>query len=318
MKAMQARSIRLFSVLPAICLLGALTTPARASTAFFTSPTNTFYVGTEDSASGGCDCDYNDLLFSLSSTGASGLGLNAIYGSAADLQSGATAPTLGTGPAATLNGGSPFWNTLSGDSTYANFGECLYETGIHNTCNSNGTAGGTAFDNTAKYLVGAGAVKAGPPNAGDAGGSVDFYFSETVATAVTFTLLESIAGTPANDETALYACPQGGAVNSGGRANCIHISLVSGSATLTAANMTTLGLSFDLLFFTNGGSGGFGPYDSNTTVTGNTDLAIDHFAVAVGEPLGSATPEPATLVLVGGGLLAAGLFRRRKRGGPAA
>jgi hypothetical protein len=210
-----------------------------------------------------------------------------------------------------LNNGTPFWNTLSGDSTYANFGECLYDSSPHNTCTDTGAAH-APIDTTAQYLAGPGTTKAGP-NSGDAHGSVDFYFSETTATAVTFTLLESIAGTPANDEAALYACKQGSAVNSNTNrtANCISVSVSSGTATLTAAQVTTLGDSFDLLFYRGGGSG-FGPYDSNTTVTGDSDTSIDHFAVAVAEPL-STTPEPASVFLVGGGLLAAGLLRRRQR-----
>jgi hypothetical protein len=55
---------------------------------------------------------------------------------------------------------------------------------------------------------------------------------------------------------------------------------------------------------------GFGPYSSNTTVTGDSDTNINHFSVAAGE---STTPEPGSLLLVGGGLLAAALFGRRKR-----
>jgi len=126
-------------------------------------------------------------------------------------------------------------------------------------------------------------------------------------------LLESISGDPADDEGGLYACKQGSADNNftNRSANCISVSIASGTATLTAAQVTTLGDSFDLLFYTSGSAGGFGPYDSNTTVTGNSDTALNHLSVAVAEPL--TTPEPASLLLVGGGLLAAGLLRRRQR-----
>jgi hypothetical protein len=294
-----------------ICALGVVALsalPARASTVSFTSPLNTFYVGTEDSSSTTCDCDYNDLLFSVASTSTSGIALVALYGTG-DLQT--AEPSLFTSSSVTtLNSGTPFWNTVSGDSTYANFGECLYDSSPHNTCTANGTAH-TPIDTTAQYLAGPGTTKAGP-NKGDANGSVDFYFTETKATNVTFTLLQSIAGTPANDEAALYACKQGAAVNNNTNrtANCINVSITSGTATLTAAQVTTLGDSFDLLFY-RGGGGGFGPYDSNTTVTGDSDASINHFAVAVAEPL-STTPEPASVLLVGGGLLVAGFLRRRQ------
>jgi hypothetical protein len=284
--------------------------PARASTVSFTSPSNTFYVGTEDSpTTTGCDCDYNDLLFSVASTAESGFALVALYGTGY-LQT--AAPSLYTSASVTaLNNGTPFWNNLSDDSTYANFGECLYNSSPNNTCTATGAAG-TPVNTTAQYLAGPGATQAGP-NSGAANGSVDFYFSQTTAATVTFTLLESISQTPANDEGALYACMEGGAVN----ANCISVSIASGTATLTAAQVTTLGNSFDLLFYSTTGNGGFGPYDSNTTVIGNTDTLLDHFAVAVAEPL-STTPEPASLLLVGGGLLAAGLLRRRRRSGRSA
>ena len=293
-------------IIPLLALAALCTLPATASVVYFTSPTNTYYVGVEDSPSGSCDCDYNDLLFSVT---ANGLELGALYGTGY-LQT--SAPSLSSPYTGTLNSGSPFWNNLSSDSTYANFGECLYDP--TNTC----TVGGgnrTRIDPTAEYLAGPGTVKAGP-DSGDAGGSVDFYFYDPNDAAVTFTLIESIAGTPANDEGALYACPLGYAVN-GTRTDCISLSLTSGSASLTASQVTTLGsegtaLSFELLFYSNGSHGGFGPYSSDTIVTGDSDTSIDHFAVAVGEEV---TPEPASLALVGGALLALGVFSRRLRKG---
>lgn len=292
-------------IIPLLALAALCTLPAKASVVYFSSPTNTFYVGTEDTASGSCDCDYNDLLFSVA---ANGLELGALYGSGY-LQT--SEPSLSSPYTGTWNSGSPFWNNLSSDSTYANFGECLYDP--TNTCTVGKTAR-TPIDPTAEYLAGPGTVKAGP-DSGDAGGSVDFYFYDPNDATVTFTLIAAIAGTPANDEGALYACPVGGAVNSAGRDNCISLSLSSGTATLTGSQVTTLGnegttLSFELLFYTGAGAGSFGPYSSDTDVTGDSDTSIDHFAVAVGEVV---TPEPASLALVGGALLALGVLGRRLR-----
>lgn len=290
--------MRVFLFLIAAGVLALL--PARASTISFSSPTNTYYVGVEDLVSSSCDCDFNDLVFSVSASGVAGtLNLDALYG-AGFLQS--SLPSLATGDTS-LNNGSPFWDNMSSDSTYANFGECIYESGAQNTCN-----GGTAVDPTAQYLAGPGNVNHSvKPDGGDAGGSVDFYFSDPTDATVRFNLIQSIAANSSNDEGALYACPQGGAVDFFGRANCISVSLISGSATLTSSQVKALGGSFDLLFYSNSDHGNFGPFDSNTSVSGNTDGVMDHFAVTVGEPT---VPEPATFALVGGVLIGLGGFRR--------
>lgn len=288
----------------------ALTTfSVRGSTTYYTSPINTYYVGVEDSPSSSCDCDYNDLIFSVSTSapgaGQSPLQLGALYGTGY-LQS--SAPSLSNSSSVgTLNGGSPFWNNLSSDSTYANLGECMYDSGAHNTCSSSG-AENSPIDTTAQYLAGPGNVGGTgghPPDAGDAGGSVDFYFNDSSDLAVTFTLIESIAGDPTHDEEALYACSEGHAANS--TTGCIQINLHSSdTVTLTTAQITSLGGSFELVF----SGSGFGPYSSNTDVTGDSDTIIDHFAVFVGE---TALPEPASFVLVGGALLGLGVLRQRIR-----
>jgi hypothetical protein len=92
-----SRRMKLFLICAlGVMALGAL--PARASTVSFSSPLNTFYVGTEDSPSSGCDCDYNDLIFSVASSAGSGIALVALYGSG-DLQT--SAPSLHTSSSVT-------------------------------------------------------------------------------------------------------------------------------------------------------------------------------------------------------------------------
>jgi hypothetical protein len=306
------RSTRPWCAMAAALVFAVAALPARATTAFFTSPINTFYIGFEDTYSGGCDCDYNDLMFSASSNLLSGIQLAALYGAGGPgpgyLQ--ASLPTLSGAPSeATLNDHVPFWNNVSIEGAHSNLGSCMYY--ADNTCTT--TIGGPSIspspiDPTALYLAGSSTTKAGPAT-GQTGGPVDFYFSMTTAQNVTFTLIGAMSISTAVAD--LYACPEGdGVANPSTDATCVPLNLTGGSATLTAADFTTLGsLNFEIVEYV-GGGGFIGPYSSDTTVSGESYDSINHFAAFVGE---SATPEPATFALVGltlAGLGALGLKRR--------
>jgi hypothetical protein len=216
-------------------------------------------------------------------------------------------PTLSdSSTVGTVNDHVPFWNNVSVEGTYANLGWCMYF--ADNSCGSAGSSI-TPIDPTALYLSGSTDTGAGP-STGYTGGPVDFYFSVSQAEDVTFTFVDglSISGSPAY----LYACPEGDAVQSypSNDPTCVSLSLTGGSATLTAADFTTLGsLNFELVDAT-GGGGFIGPYSSDTTVSGETPDGIDHFAAFVGE---GAVPEPATFALVGLALAGLGAMRLRKR-----
>jgi hypothetical protein len=252
-------------LLPAT-LAALLTSPLGAATIGINSPSNTYYVGVEDATRG--DYDYNDLIFSITSNKT--LTLDAQYGSGFQQSQ---QPALYAPLTTASNNGTPFWNNQSSDGAFSNFGECMYDNGVHNTCT------GSAFEPTASYLAGRGASQ----------GSVDFYFDPSNNAIITVTLLDSITSN-GNDRTDLYYCPESST------SGCTQINL-GGSTTfsfLTSGN-------FDLELRNGGGSF----YDSNTTVRGDSDPGVSHFAVAVG------TPEPASFALVGGALLGLGFIRRR-------
>ena len=259
-----SRLSRQFFLSVAMAALAAL--PMRAAMIGLNSPSNTYYVGVEDATRG--DYDYNDLIFSITSN--KNLTLEALYGNGYQQS---TQPNLYAPLTTASNNGTPFWNNLSSDAQYSNFGECMYDNGAHNTCT------GTAFEPTASYLAGHGPSQ----------GSVDFYFNPSNNATITITLLDSITAN-GNDKTDLYYCPEGSVIG------CTQINLGSRNtfSFVTSGN-------FDLELRNGGGSF----YDSNTSVHFDSDPGVSHFAVAVG------TPEPATFALVGGALVGLGFLRRR-------
>jgi len=245
--------------------------PAGATS--FTSPSNTYYVGVEDTGVGGplsgtSDYDYNDLIFSL--TGSSPVTLDGDAG--AVLYAPFNVPPPSTAPP-------PFWNNNSYDNNPStpyglNFGQCMYST--PNSC-------GGPFEPTASYLA--------ENNAGQT--SSNFWFTSTGGT-ITLNLLANITNNT-NDITSLMYCTDGSTTG------CTAIAFTGGVATFAAPSGN-----FDLVLNLSGTGGGF--YDSNTLSTGAfsvSDPSFDHFAVAVG------TPVPGTLAVVGSVLVGLGVLRRR-------
>lgn len=248
-----------------VCLAIFTGLPAAGSTISFSSPDNTYYVGVEDAINS--DYDYNDLIFSL--VGDQPLTLMADFGSGF-LQS--SAPSLYSPYTAASNNPPPFWNRLSYDGTFSNFGECLYDSSSHNTC------AGTALAPSAEYLAGSGPSQ----------GSVDFFFSPTPNSTITVTLLAAISAN-GNLKSDLFYCPEGST------SGCQPINFGANStATISPAGDFDLELVNGKLLF-----------DSNTSVLEDSDDQIDHFAAAA---LLEA-PEASTFALVGGALMLLG-FRR--------
>jgi hypothetical protein len=238
----------------------------------------TYYVGVEDMSTPcgtSSDCDYNDLIFSMSGVGLTALSSGVLYNPIPDPD----------------NSGTPFWNHLSSDSAHSNFGNCLYSSGANNTCTNSG-ASAAPLAPSAQYLAGS-----------DAGqSSVIFYFSST--STVSVSLLMSIAAYP--DRNYLYWCPAGTAVTGGPGATCHQIGIDGSSNSATFSP----GGAFDLVLFGVYQGNNVGPYDSDTSVAGVANASTDHFTLAF-DP--SAVPEPATLALVGLTLAGIGGFRLRKQ-----
>jgi hypothetical protein len=253
-------------ILLSVTLATLAVSPMGAATIGINSPSNTYYVGVEDATHG--DYDYNDLIFSITSNKT--LTLEGQYGSGYQQSS---QPSLYAPLTTASNNGTPFWNNTSLDGPFSNFGECMYDNGVHNTCT------GSAFEPTASYLAGHGSSQ----------GSVDFYFDPSHNATITISLLANIAAN-GNDKTDLYYCPEGSAFG------CTQINLGSSNTFSFVPSGN-----FDLELR----NGGNSFYDSDTSVHGDSDPDVNHFAVAVG------TPEPATFALVGGALAGLGILRRR-------
>lgn len=264
-----------------LCLFALFLGAVLPSSALATSySAGTYYVGVEDTSTpcgSSSDCDYNDLIFSMS-----GMGLTAF--SSGVLYSPIAAPN---------NDGTPFWNYLSSDSAHSNFGNCLYSSGASNTCTPSKTSAAPLAP-TAQYLAANNAAQS----------SVIFYFSSASTVSVSF--LMSIAAFP--DRNYLYWCPAGTAVTGGPGATCHQIGINGSNATATFSP----GGAFDLVLYgpSHEDDDNVGPYDSDTSVTGVINASTDHFALAL-DP--AAVPEPATLALVGLTLAGLGGFRLRKQ-----
>jgi hypothetical protein len=261
--------------LSAICA-GAILPSSALATSY---SAGTYYVGVEDTSTPcgiSSDCDYNDLIFSMSGTGLTAFSSGVLYNPIPDPN----------------NDGTPFWNHPSSDSAHSNFGNCLYSSGANNTCTTSG-ASAAPLAATALYLAGS--------DAGES--SVIFYFSSTSRVSVSF--LMSIADDP--DRNDLYWCPAGTAVTGGPGVNCHQIGINGSSNSATFSP----GGAFDLVLYGPlHGDDTVGPYDSDTSVAGVVNASTDHFALAL-DP--AAVPEPATLALVGLTLAGLGAFRLRKR-----
>jgi hypothetical protein len=260
----------------------------------------TYYVGVEDTstpcgARNGSDCDYNDLIFTMSGLGLTAFSSGVLYN-----------------PVHPSNDGTPFWDHRSSDSAHSNFGNCLYSSGARNTCTPSG-ASADPLSPTAQFLASAGSREA----------SVAFHFSSL--STVSVSLVTALSAQPDRDD--LYWCAAGASLMGGLASSCHQIG-INGTN-----NQTTFspGGAFDLVLFNRavgrGGRGGIGPYDSDPTVAGGLNPSIDHFALALddsgpGASSGSGNdpvndpatiPEPAAFSLVGLGFAAlAGLVRLRR------
>jgi hypothetical protein len=293
-------------LIPLLCGLVALVLlPKVGSATTFTS--STYYVAYEDLPSGTCDCDYNDLILSVTGTGlhvtSSGTFNNM---STANLGNANFNNTTKTGNTSAFSLTNPFWNNQSTDGTNEGAGWCMYS--ALNKCGPAGTGGSalTPINTTAQFLS-------------NAGLSVSFAFTFTTGGAHTIDLthLNGISGN-AGDETQLWICPTGVTLSTSATGTtspgtgCASANVTSGSAAVSVT-----GTSFDLVEYTpattgRGATAGI-PYSSTTSDPGTSDTSINHFALFASSPV-SSVPEPATLGVVGLALLSlAGLHRRRKK-----
>lgn len=176
------------------------------------------------------------------------------------------------------NSGTPFWNHTSADAdhNHDNIGYCIYGFAADSGTCAGASAG---FSPSALYLATAG------------GGSVnDVTFTPDGATGSV--LLTITADT---DELGWYNV---------GTPGTIHWLNVNGGTSSNVAINTTS--AFGLVGNNNNRVGGDTYYSQ--TALGNAGDSVSHFAF-----FATPTPEPATMVLLGSGFLALGIWGRRKR-----
>lgn len=252
---------------------------------FLTTPmwAGTYYGGFEDSTGSGSDYDYNDIVFSISGSDltlvSSGSWFNYSQGLLLSSADGANGLGAGLG-----TGISPFWDRTSQDADHPddNVGYCIYgDASDPSACGGNpaagppthGIAGASGIDGSGQYLASAGGLN----------NPEDVYFTATSPTA---SIIISITA----DSDSLYYVPiTGGLAVTPTALNAVAI---------TSGHAFTPGGEFELVGF-NASTGSY--YSSD----GSAQFAFFNTGATV-------IPEPASMALLGSGLLAFGLWSRKR------
>jgi hypothetical protein len=262
-----------------------------AALLLLTTPTwaSTYYGGFEDTTGTGSDYDYNDLVFSI--TGVTLNSSSSFYAySASDLltnlySSTGLAPGAGNGTGGSATG-SPFWNRTSNDGAYDNIGYCMYG-GPSGACD-----GLAAINPGALYLATA-----------SNGAATDVTFTDTAASG---TLVISItADTDGLAWECLSVAGCGGGITDGTITDIITASsqdtLVDQAFSITAPP----GSVFALVGIVNG--------STSSAYSSDDGGSVSQFAFFEPAAISTVIPEPASLALLGTGLLTIGFWSRKRR-----